>query len=668
MLDTNEKSFRCFCGKAFARRDLLKRHEEIGKHLATNLALRGNSAPNVTPILAAPTPPTTAEYTPPDSSGHSNESPLNDPGYGEDVHMNTFLSFDAFLNTMGLNAPLDSIFPDLLSGPDPNFGVDESSQMFTTARLPYLPPDAHAEDIHELKRIPCAWKVTTGQWEDLRSAIKPYDKQMNGFVLPSLLAISRHITGYFEDFHNHLQILHPVTYRPQDCPESPELTLAVAAVGAICRYETNTAVRMFDAAMSIVHARLREYGSRFSAAQLNHGVTDVDPRSWSALRTVQAALLLTAFAVMEDYATSDEHVGAPGITQTTWKQWTFLEGVRRTRCAIFNVLNIYTTVLDSPPALPSSRLNTYLPCSTLEWTAQNEDDWRLAQDLAPEPQGFQEAYSDLLTAAAPQNALYSPFGNLVLINALLQRIHLARQMQLNGRSESLRSSDLDEINIALERWTHAWRQAPESIFDPRNPDASNSFTATSLLGLAFVRLHTTYASCRALREWQPHKTGLNLARAHSPKRDADIIAALLHATQAFAVPVKFGVEVTSRRQFHHWDLQNFVWHLEAATFLSKWLLSVADFCDKDPVSDFECRLMSIIHSLVNKAEESLGWSTIPEPGKAVAHRTTATLARDLSDRLSRIWSRLYKRHNSPWALTELIGESLEEYQKAMARL
>ncbi|KAK4495886.1 hypothetical protein PRZ48_013154 [Zasmidium cellare] len=668
---------------SFARRDLLKRHDQIGKHLTTNLAVRVNAAPTLTPRPTPPTPANPTESSPAILQDHGNKPVLAGAEHGGDMHANTFLNFDQFLNTMGLNAPLDCIFPDLLAAPDPNCPLSVMPSTSAATRLPYLPPDAHAEDIHELKRVPCAWKVTTGQWEDMYAATQPYENDLGGFVLPSLLAISRHFTGYFEDFHNHIPLLHPLTYRPQDCPDTPELTLAVAAIGAVCRYERNVAIRMFDAAMSIVHARWRQHASGSDFESSNNEDTDLSS-SWRLLRMVQAAVLLAAFALMEgrtqttldatslhnlliDYATADHSHGFCGSTQPTWKNWIYLESVRRTKCVIFNVMNTHTVILDSPPALPSSKLITYLPCSTLEWTAQNEDDWRLAQELAPEPQGFQQAYSELLTTAAPQNSLHSPFGNLVLIHALLQRIHLARQMHVKGCGESLRPSDLEEISVALERWTQAWRQAPESIFDPRNPDASNSFTATSLLGLAFVRLHTTYASIRSLREWQPPKTGLNLAHAHSPKRGTEITAALLHATQAFAVPVKFGVEVTSRRQFHHWDLHNFVWHLEAVTFLSKWLLSVAATYEQEPVSDLESRLMSIIQSLVNKAEESLGWSTAFEPSDPV-NRTTATLAKNLSDRLTKIWSRLYKRHNSPWALTELIGASLEAYEGALARL
>ena len=45
-LDTNERPFPCFCGLAFTRRDLLKRHERISH--AAYLAISSEQAPSET--------------------------------------------------------------------------------------------------------------------------------------------------------------------------------------------------------------------------------------------------------------------------------------------------------------------------------------------------------------------------------------------------------------------------------------------------------------------------------------------------------------------------------------------------------------------------------------------------------------------------------------------
>lgn len=577
---------------------------------------------------------------------------------------------------MGLNAPLDCIFPDLLlPGYDPILGDNGYPQTFNSANIPCLPPETEAEDIHELRRIPCPWKVTTRHMDDFHASLQAFKTQIPEYSPPSALGISRHITGYFEDFHNHLPFLHTATYRPQDCPHAPELVLAIAAIGAICKYERHAALQHYQAAKVIVHARWTQH----QRSRDGDGSLRLSP--WNELRTIQAALLLSAFAIMEvkieatenvaslhcllvDYVEHETDGDSINAEHMNWSEWIFWESKQRTKCAIFNVLNMHAVTLDSCPVLPENRLNTFLPCSTLEWTAQNETAWREAAQSAPAVVHFHEAYSNLFSVSQPRTDLHSPFGNLVLMNALLQRIQLMRQMQLDTKSPTLRATDLDEIEVALERWTHAWQQAPESILDPRNPDASNSFTSTSLLGLAFVRLYTPYASCRRLCEWQPEKTGHLLSRAQDPQRTTRITPALLHATQAFAIPVKFGMESTSRRQFHHWDLQNFLWHLEAAVFLSKWLSDAAGASPDEPLSEFESRMTSIIRSLIDKAEESTGQGHTLRSDAIINGRNPA-LGRDLSARLTRLWASLYKKHSSPWGLTDLIGASLDKYERAM---
>lgn len=288
----------------------------------------------------------TAHSTTLNPTDHEEDPTLAGSADGSDLYLNTFLNFDAFLNTMGLNAPLDSIFPDLLDNSSANCDVNGVSSSDPATRLPYLPPDAHAEDIHELKRVPCAWKVTTGLWEMLRDAIEPYEQQLGGFTLPSLLAISRYFTGYFENVHNHLQLLHPVTYRPQDLPDSPELTLAVAAIGAVCRYERDAAIRMFHAATTIVHSRWRQSEASHRGNSIDDENADVDQERYRTLRIVQAAVLLAAFAVMEnghttqdtmplhailiEYATADKYVRESQTCPIKWTEWIFSESLRRT--------------------------------------------------------------------------------------------------------------------------------------------------------------------------------------------------------------------------------------------------------------------------------------------------------------------------------------------------
>ena len=166
----------------------------------------------------------------------------------------------------------------------------------------------------------------------------------------------------------------------------------------------------------------------------------------------------------------------------------------------------------------------------------------------------------------------------------MQRLFLLRQIDMDCRDGPLSESSLNELEPALERWMSVWHKAPESIMDPRNPDGSNSFTAASYLGLAYIRMYTDYASKRQLSTWNPGLVASNLFRAPVPQRSPRLGPALLHAMESLYIPIKTGIAYSARSHCLHWDIQNFLCKLEVCAFLTKWLLSVANSCDVDPIS------------------------------------------------------------------------------------
>ena len=205
------------------------------------------------------------------------------------------------------------------------------------------------------------------------------------------------------------------------------------------------------------------------------------------------------------------------------------------------------------------------------------------------------------------------------------------------------------------------------MLDPRNPDSSNSFSATSLLGLAHLRLCTGLASYRQLSSWDPDKIALNLYQSPFPRRTPRLAPALLHATQGLYIPVKLGLEWVSRNHFLHWDLSVFLYYLEAAVFLSKWLLSVADSLRGTPMSDTELNIMKTLQRIIEDIDESLDPLEEAEDheGMLISHHDTADLARNLAVRIAATWARLFSHHNSPWPIVDLIGKSLANYARLM---
>lgn len=80
---------------------------------------------------------------------------------------------------------------------------------------------------------------------------------------------------------------------------------------------------------------------------------------------------------------------------------------------------------------------------SLKWTATSEKSWTLAKRHALRPVTLREALEALFSHQETQY-LHSPLANLVLMNALLQRLYLSRQMQLQYQ-DPLRDADAHEI-------------------------------------------------------------------------------------------------------------------------------------------------------------------------------------------------------------------------------
>lgn len=70
-----------------------------------------------------------------------------------------------------------------------------------------------------------------------------FDIIISDFKLPSCDALTRFLAGYFSDFYSHAPFAHAPTFKVENC--SPELFLSMVAIGAVYRYESHTATRLF---------------------------------------------------------------------------------------------------------------------------------------------------------------------------------------------------------------------------------------------------------------------------------------------------------------------------------------------------------------------------------------------------------------------------------------
>ncbi|THY04416.1 hypothetical protein D6D02_07976 [Aureobasidium pullulans] len=606
---------------------------------------------------------------------------------------NDFNDFSNFIDTMGLHAGLDFLYDPALNFQDM---ASTQNEVYTVAnepvQIPSLPIDnattIHAastqtrirpmeDDFEELGPVPCPWKIHEEERSQILGALSPFHHLLIGFALPSRLALGRYITGYFEHYQDHLPILHPVTFRPPQYYQFPALFLAMAAIGAIYRCETRTAMELFRASKQIV----LETWQDGEDSLLDEG-TDMH-NAIKQLRTVQAALLLDKFAVCQcdsqsakDTLTLQSLLAAylrsssplaKSSSKTNcknWHDWVIHESYRRTQLGIFFVLNLHTVFFDKPPIALTSQLDVDLPCPTAEWIAPSQSAWDNARIHTPESVNFQDAFSALFSESpADKHLNYSPFANLVLIHALLQRIYLARQMQPNP-SGSLREADMYEMGLALKQWTAIWKQAPESILDPLNHDGSNSLTSTAILGLARIRLHSNYSfPMRAgNRDWQ--KVAKRLFDTAPPLRTENMTLPLLHSAHALNFLVKFGIMYISRTMFGWWDNQNLFYYLEAAVFLSKWLETMAETYQAMRPTEAELKIIGIVVRVIEElaasldAPESLGHLyTLGD----LDHGNVPLILRSLSSQIVRGWAVVFDNSRAPWAIVGFIGRSLDLY-------
>lgn len=102
--------------------------------------------------------------------------------------------------------------------------------------------------------------------------------------------------------------------------------------------------------------------------------------------------------------------------------------------------------------------------------------------------------------------------------------------------------------------------------------------------LASVRLHLDLGSYRRLDTRDPAQIATALIGVPALKRGPHLTTALLHVTHALSLPVNMGVQYVSRSQMSFWSCQHSLCGLESAVFLSKWLRTVAETLDEEPLT------------------------------------------------------------------------------------
>lgn len=506
----------------------------------------------------------------------------------------------------------------------------------------------------------------------------------SSFVLPSRHALSRLITGYFQNFHDHYPVFHVPTLMLETL--NVELLLSITALGARYTMEVELGVELYRVARSVALARISN--NQENKDSVFQGVAELDifrshsERSTSnsepssTVQMMQTLLLLIAMSswhkhepaaadalsirsVLHSIVQDCGKALPPEPVVDDWKSWIQMETVKRTHLVIFCFFNIHTILFDLPPMMLTNELMLDLPCSEKEWKACTEQKWREAcSETGNVRLDFRDAYSSLFTcnhrpkvSARLKTEGFSALGGYALIHAVIQQIWLVR----NGRmptdehdGNSLSKNEMKTFERALKRWTSFWELNKESSMDPLNPHGPLPFTSTALLRLAYIRLNMDLGPVRALNSWDPHVVASCLHQSPGAQRGDQMTRAALHCAHALSIPVKLGINYVARTQMIHWSNQHALCSLECAVLLAKWLESVTGQSAADSTTLAEQRVLEFTAQLVAEAKYKTSYESLLE------QRTK------LSSLVVRLWAELYQS-KCVWQTVNLIGQSLNIY-------
>ncbi|KAF4903721.1 hypothetical protein CGCFRS4_v001591 [Colletotrichum fructicola] len=549
--------------------------------------------------------------------------------------------------------------------------------------------DTGEDDFCELKPISQPWKVSEPQRLVFQEYLRSYASCLESFRLPSRLSMSRYIAGFVDGYSNHHPFIHMPTFCVTKYQDSPELVLAMMAIGAQFRYESRNGAALYRAGRAIILHRLKS--GQFSVQPAAPAVdqesflaaanTGTDCQSPSArMESIKGILLLATFATWQQDRSlvreSFEYqsllarcIRESVLTETLandgndWHIWAKTESDRRVKLASFCFLNLQSLVFNVPPVLLGNEIFLRLPVTCDEWLAPGPSRWREARSKATPVISFQEGFVPLIHNHTGKIPATSPFGNFVLMHALLQRLIVTRQLCLDPQGPGLSPHEVAKFELSLHRWREQWYKAPESVLDIRNTKGSLSWTATSLLGLAHIRLHFDLGNKRQIYSGDPQSIAAAAFEARPPERGLRLVFALLHAVHALNIPVQLGIDYLANCQAFFWSLQHSFCSFEAAVFLSKWLLVLADGPDVGSMHFKERQIIRWLEFIVNEALSSVDeiQDTLQSPDSPI----TAHSLRFLGNMVIKLFAKMFQRCNSAWPIMRIVGESLHEYSKLL---
>ncbi|KAF5844137.1 hypothetical protein GGP41_001050 [Bipolaris sorokiniana] len=545
---------------------------------------------------------------------------------------------------------------------------------------PHLVGSRTARGAAPVRDVPgMPWIISNEVYNHIRTLLENYRFLYTAsFLLPSKHTVCRYIEGYFSGFHAHLPFLHipSVSFRTI----SPELILAILAVGALYRFQRRQSDQLYMAAYALVQHKVQHrvqeiYRDSTPAASKQ-------PSSNPQVELLQAMTLLIAlstwnhsrllsdsFALAAQLALLIQEGHGSDVSNTPsqdeWISWVCSESERRTKLAAYSFLNLHSIVYNIAPKLMTAQMgNVFLPSPESHWQAIDTSSWLAARQKEQHYEvDFRTAFANLFCEWPASESLCksSTFGNYVLIHGIVQQIFLSRHSLVDFASQSegaLSPETVTNIQKTLRNWQRTWNTTKGASVDPASPHGPLSFNSIALFRIALVRLHLDLGPYRGLETRNPPCIAQSLYRSPALPLSRVACSVVLQLVHALGVIIRIGNEFVAKTQAFSWSIVHPICNFECACFLSKWLLASSDALSRgQELSAAEKHLLQVIISILIEAEAG---SDSGSPDAFSVSETSALSVRRMAIVSVRIWAQMFGGVNV-FDIVNPIGEGLHLY-------
>ncbi|KAI1149179.1 hypothetical protein F4825DRAFT_464328 [Nemania diffusa] len=591
---TQEKPFSCDCGSQFTRQDLLARHVRV-------------------------------------SHSHVSEESRSEviSGDSDDLCMNDFETFwdRAFMPQAETLFDLDISVPESETQSSPGAAVRATSFSQFSSSFPSLdlvePSDSHLENhledardqyrnIRDSEHISLApWSISSPLYEKLREEIQAYS-----FVLPEECQIPTHntLSGGLETYlcctHKYLPFIHVASFSVEK--RDVELSLVMAAIGLLYRFEHNRAYKLYFMAKAIWLEKNRREHLQL-ASDVIRNLDNIVLNRPNKLRKIQTLVLLITFAswgnrrvrpnaasMAGELAILVREHGISEVDEDTppgeWAAWVTLEERRRTIFAAYILSSLHNIAFSIPPIILNHEIDLQLPDYSQPWASKDAFQWQMAPRQAR--RSFQEGLRSLWEGNGfPREASVSSFSCYILIIGLLQQIYLDHYNS-SGRQQQ---ASVETFEVALRAWKVSWNGSDEPNLDPLSSKAEFGLSSAALLRLAYIRLNFNRGICRGVL-WGDLTI---IERNPIPDRSLHVERAVLHAAHALSILVRLGTSFMATTKTSIWSVEHSVCSLESALLLKAWLGMISTVVRSSGVKALrisEKRLLGIVTSIIKETD------------------------------------------------------------------